>query len=44
MKENNKKLEIEVKDNEKKPYLTPVFTKHDPLESVSTVTYYYYYY
>jgi len=44
MKENyeNEKLETVVKNNEKKPYETPVFSRHDPLDSVSTVTYYYY--
>jgi hypothetical protein len=44
MKENNEKLETEVKNNEKKPYETPMFTRHEPLDSVSTVYYYYYVY
>jgi len=45
MKENyeNEKTETEVEDNVKKEYSSPLLTRHEPLDSVSTVYYYYYY-
>jgi len=45
MKESyeNEKTEIELKNDEKKPYSSPLLTRHEPLDSVSTVYYYYYY-
>lgn len=41
--------ELESKENidkneEKKPYESPVFTKHEPLDSVSQLVYYYYFF
>ena len=46
MTETNK---IEPKENTdksegKKPYESPVFTKHEPLDSVSQLVYYYYFF
>lgn len=38
-----KVLETEESKIKKKPYEAPVLTRHDPLDSVSTVTYYYYF-
>ncbi|MHC4790059.1 MAG: hypothetical protein ACYS8Y_01255 [Planctomycetota bacterium] len=41
-KVNEKLIENQENSNEKKPYESPVLTKHNPLDSVSVTVYYYY--
>ncbi len=41
-KANEKLAEIQENNNDKRPYESPVLTKHNPLDSVSVTIYYYY--